>query len=374
MSHSFTDANRPSGAAGEPIGQLEAAGLLAGLGARVPLIAAPMAGGPSTPRLVLAAAGARAFGFLAGGYKTTHQLAEQIAEVRRDTSCFGVNLFAPNPVPVERGAFTAYADALHELASSYGIDLTDAVPSEDDDGWHDKVDLLCSDPVPVVSFTFGLPTVEIVRRLRRAGSVTIQTVTNADEAQRAAALGIDGLVVQGCGAGGHSGTLAPGKPVEDMRLAALLERVRAKVDIPLWAAGGLSTAAGVKEVLAAGAEAAVVGTVLLRSPESGASQTYKAGLADPARTETVVTTAFSGRPARALRNRFTDQFGGRAPLGYPALHHLTSPIRKAAAAAGDAESINLWAGTGYRDATEEPAADILGRLAGDRDPSPRRRA
>jgi nitronate monooxygenase len=107
-----------------------------------------------------------------------------------------------------------------------------------------------------------------------------------------------------------------------------------------------------------------VGTVLLRSPESGASETYKNALADPARTETILTTAFSGRPARALRNEFVSRFHSLAPAGYPALHHLTSPLRKAAAAAGDAEGINIWAGTGYRDATTEPAATILKRLAG----------
>jgi NAD(P)H-dependent flavin oxidoreductase YrpB (nitropropane dioxygenase family) len=154
--------------------------------------------------------------------------------------------------------------------------------------------------------------------------------------------------------------------VAQIPLAGLLGSVRSRSDLPLWAAGGISTPAGVGEALAAGAEAAVVGTVLLRSPESGASATYKKALADPARTETVLTRAFSGRPARALRNRFVDRFDALAPAGNPALHHLTSPIRKAAAAAGDPEGINIWAGTGYRDATDEPAADILRRLAGTR--------
>jgi NAD(P)H-dependent flavin oxidoreductase YrpB (nitropropane dioxygenase family) len=347
-------------------GNHETTGLLAGLGATVPLVAAPMAGGPSTPALVLAAAAAGGLGFLAGGYKAPDQLAAQIAEVRRGTGRFGVNLFAPNPVPVDEQAFRAYADALQELAAAYNISLGNAVPREDDDDWEAKIGLLVSDPVPVVSFTFGLPAGQVVQRLRRAGSLVLQTVTGPDEAARAAALGVDGLVVQSCNAGGHFGTLTPGAPVAQIPLAGLLDSVRSRSDLPLWAAGGISTPAGAGEALSAGAEAAVVGTVLLRSPESGASATYKKALADPARTETVLTRAFSGRPARALRNRFVDRFDALAPAGYPALHHLTSPIRKAAAAAGDPEGINIWAGTGYRDATEEPAANILRRLAGTR--------
>ena len=352
-------------------GLLAATGLLAELGASIPLVAAPMAGGPSTPALVLAAAEAGGLGFLAGGYKKPDQLAGQIAEVRAGVAgfgvnLFGVNLFAPNPVPIDTDAFTEYAQALRELAATYDINIQDVEALEDDDDWEDKVDMLVDNPVPVVSFTFGLPPAEAVRRLQKAGSLVIQTVTSPGEAEQAAALSVDGLVVQSYKAGGHSGTLTPATPVAQIPLTDLLTRVRSKVDLPLWAAGGVSTPDAVRDALSHSAEAVVVGSVLLRSPESGASKPYKEALADEDRTETVVTTAFSGRPARALRNRFVDRFHPLAPGGYPALHHLTSPIRKAAAAAGDPETINIWAGTGYRDATEEPAADILRRLAGAR--------
>ncbi|MGO4228450.1 NAD(P)H-dependent flavin oxidoreductase [Arthrobacter sp. YAF34] len=348
---------------------LKASGLLAGLGATIPLVAAPMAGGPSTPALVLAAAQAGGLGLLAGGYKTPEQLAAQIAEVRAGVAAFGlnlfgVNLFAPNPVPIDKDAFVEYTEALRELAATYNLSLDEVDALEDDDEWEAKVDMLVNDPVPVVSFTFGLPPAKTVRRLQKAGSLVFQTVTNPDEGEQASAMGVDGLVVQSYKAGGHSGTLAPGTPVEQIPLADLLDRVRSRVHVPIWAAGGISTPAGVRDALAHRAEAAVVGSVLLRSPESGASKPYKAALADTHRTETVVTTAFSGRPARALRNAFVDRFHGVAPSGYPAVHHLTSPIRKAAAAANDPESINIWAGTGYRDAAEEPVADILRRLAG----------
>jgi nitronate monooxygenase len=75
-----------------------------------------------------------------------------------------------------------------------------------------------------------------------------------------------------------------------------------------------------------------------------------------------VTRAFTGRPARALPNRFSDRYSALAPFGYPALHHLTSGLRRAAAAGGNPELVNLWAGTGYRAATAEPLAAIVARL------------
>jgi nitronate monooxygenase len=337
---------------------------LSDLGLAVPILAAPMAGGSTTPALVSAAARAGGLGFLAAGYKTAPALAEEIAAVRALDVPFGVNVFAPNPVPVDADAYRRYARAVQAEAERYGLDLTAGDPVEDDDHWHDKIDLLLADPVPVASFTFGIPQATVVAALRRAGTLVVQTVTSADEARAAADAGVDVLVVQASAAGAHSGTLTPERLPAVVPIADLVGRVRQAVPLPVIAAGGLATSADVAGALDAGAVAAMVGTVLLRSDESGASAAHKAALADPARDRTLVTRAFTGRPARALRNRFTDRYDAQAPVGYPAVHHLTSPLRKAAAAAGDPEALHLWAGTGHRHATAEPAADILGRLAG----------
>ncbi|MER6943014.1 nitronate monooxygenase [Nonomuraea sp. NPDC000554] len=336
---------------------------LNGLAVDNPVLAAPMAGGPSTPALVVAAARANGLGFLAGGYKTADALAEQIAEVRRHDIAFGVNLFAPNPLRVDPEAFRRYAAAIAPEARAYELDVQAAGIVEDDDHWSDKIDLLLSAPVPVVSFTFAVPDAAVIAPLRAAGTLVVQTVTSPAEARLAADAGADALAVQASAAGGHSGTLTPEHVPASVPLTDLLGRIREAVSLPLVAAGGLATPAGVAEALHAGAEAVMVGTVLLRADEAGTSLPHKAALADPKRRRTVVTRAFTGRPARALANRFTDRYSGLAPSGYPALHHLTRPMRQAAAAAGDPERINLWAGTGYRQATAEPAAQILRRLA-----------
>ncbi|MBB3053394.1 NAD(P)H-dependent flavin oxidoreductase YrpB (nitropropane dioxygenase family) [Prauserella isguenensis] len=337
--------------------------MLTDLGISLPVLAAPMAGGPTAPDLVTAAGRAGSMGFLAGGYKTPSALAEQIAAVRADGVPFGVNLFAPNPVPASEEDYHAYRDALLPEADRHGVHLPDT-PIEDDDHWAAKIDLLLADPVPVVSLTFGLPHGDVVAALRAAGSMVVQTVTSAPEARLAEEAGVDALIVQSSAAGGHSGTFTPARTPPGVPLPRLLRDVRADTRLPLVGAGGVSRPADVTAALDAGAEAVAVGTALLRTHESGTSAPHKAALVDSDFDSTVVTRAFTGRPARALRNHFTDRFESSAPCAYPAVHHLTSPLRKAATAAGDSRLIHLWAGTGHRDARAEPAADTLMRLAG----------
>jgi nitronate monooxygenase len=331
------------------------------LGASTPVVAAPMAGGPTTPELVLAAASVGALGFVAGGYLTGEALGEQLTRVRAETGLYAVNLFAPHPVAVEPAAYAAYRELIRAEAEKYGAELP-AEPVEDDDAWQDKVDVLIEHPAPLVWFTFGIPGAASLAALRRAGSLLVQTVTSAAEARLAAEAGVDVVAVQASGAGGHSGIFTADRVAPERALPDLVAEVRAAVDLPLLGAGGIAGADDVAAVLAAGADAAAVGTLLLLADESGASAAHRAGLADHDR-ETAVMRAWTGRPARGLRNSFSDIYDASAPTGYPALHHLTRPLRRAAAAAADPERVNLWAGTGFRAARPGPAAEILAALA-----------
>jgi nitronate monooxygenase len=129
-------------------------------------------------------------------------------------------------------------------------------------------------------------------------------------------------------------------------------------DLPLIAAGGIARPADVAAVLNAGALAAQMGTALLRSPESGAPDVHKAALAHPSSTKTVVTRAFSGRPARGIENRFILDHP-HPPAAYPEVNNATRPLRAAAAAQGRTDALHLWAGTGFRHARDEPAGEIL---------------
>ncbi|GAA2059872.1 nitronate monooxygenase [Catenulispora yoronensis] len=341
---------------------------MAGTGTRwadseLPIVAAPMAGGPSTVALASAVHAAGGFPFLAAGYKSAEAMADEMRRAREIGGTFGMNLFVPGTMPVDERAFRAYAEELEPEAVRLGVELDPRPVVDDDDQWDEKLAVLVADPVAVVSLTFGLPDARDIAALRRVGSRVLATVTTAEEARAAAEVGVDGVVVQAPAAGGHSGTFDPYRSVGSVRGSDLVREVRAAVDLPIVAGGGVAESADVSELLHAGAEAVVVGTLLLRADESGASQTHKDALAAPEYTETAITHAFTGRPARGLRNGFMERHGAGAPWGYPAVHHLTRPMRQAAAKAGDAERLHLWAGTGFRAARTGAVGEIVRGLA-----------
>ena len=335
------------------------------------IIAAPMAGGTSTTRFVEAVHRSGGLGFLAAGYKTVAAMRDEVQAAKSAGIRFGVNVFMPDRRHLQPSAealarLEQYRESLRSDASRYGVDVP-PLTLDDDDAWQGKIDELLLDPVELVSFTFGLPGADVVGKLRQAGSMVLATVTSRAEAEFAADLGVDALVVQHGSAGAHSGAfLAAGAPAvarsaAPSTTAELVREVRAAVGLPLIAAGALSDAAAVTSVLAAGAEAAQVGTALLRTDESGARQLHKDALGSDRFTETRPTRAFTGRYARALVNGFVRDHED-APEGYPAIHHLTAPIRAAAAAAGDADRLNLWAGTGWRSARTGSLADVMDTL------------
>ncbi|SDK54274.1 nitronate monooxygenase [Arthrobacter sp. ov407] len=339
-----------------------------------PVIAAPMAGGTSTPTFVEAVHRAGGLGFLAAGYKSVAAMQAEVRTVRESGARFGMNVFVPDPAQLPPptavlAELEEYRLQLRADARRYGVELPQ-LRIDDDDEWQGKIDALLADPVELVSFAFGLPGIDVVRALQRAGSAVLATVTTAAEAVQAAEQGVDALVVQHTSAGAHSAAFLPAPGAQSGgsqpggTTAELLAEVRSAVDLPLVAAGGIMDAAGLDAVLRAGAAAAQLGTAFLRTDESGARQLHKDALADPHFTRTRLTRAFTGRQARALENEFVRDHP-EAPVAYPAVHHLTAPLRAAAAAAGDAERLNLWAGTGWRKAQAGPVADVVhGLLAG----------
>lgn len=329
----------------------------------VPVIVAPMAGGPSTPALVAAAAAEGALGFLAAGYKSVEIMAGEIATVRDSTDHFGVNVFVPDDSPVDRAAIERYRERLHSEAERYGVELPE-IRWDDDDHWSEKISLLIADPVPWVSFTFGVPEPATIRDLKQAGSQVLVTVTDPDEAELAFDSGADGVIAQSGSAGGHSSTTNPALYRGDTTTLDLVAEIRVRVPLPVVAAGGIASHADLEAVLGTRAFAVQIGTHFLKASEAGTRPTQREAMGDPRFAETVVTRAFTGRPARALRNRFTDTFSDSAPLGYPAIHHLTAPIRAAAGAQGDPHGINLWAGAGFGYAREGTTAEILASLIG----------
>ncbi|MGR6970326.1 nitronate monooxygenase [Streptomyces cynarae] len=326
-----------------------------------PIVQAPMAGGVSLPQLAAAVSEAGGLGFLAAGYKTADGMYQEIKQLRGLTHRpFGVNVFMPQPEYADPAAVEVYANQLAGEASWYETELGDR-DSGRDDGYDAKLAVLLDDPVPVVSFHFGIPAPEVLDSLRRLGTLTLVTATTAEEALAVQEAGADAVIAQGVEAGGHQGTHRDSHENDGAGtgLLSLLAQVRETVSIPIVAAGGIMRGSQIAAVLAAGASAAQLGTAFLATPESGAHPAHKQALTDPHFVRTELTRAFSGRPARGLVNRFMREHGPYAPAAYPEIHHLTSPLRKAAAKAGDAQGMALWAGQGHRLARDLPAARLV---------------
>ena len=332
------------------------AGLL-GLSMRVPVVGAPLAGGPSTPALAAAVCEGGGFGFVAAGYKSAACVAREIGEVRAMTQRpFGVNIFFPTRVEADEEAVNAYAGSLVGEAERYGVALGE--PCWSDDGWEGKLELVARERPAVVSFTFGCAEAGVVSWLQGCGIGVWCTVTTPGEAQTAAAAGVDALVVQGAEAGGHQSSFddTDGTPIG---LLALLQLVRRVTELSLIAAGGIASGAGVAAALVAGASAAQVGSALMLTPEAGTSEAHRDAFAADA--PTALTRAFTGRRARGIVNRFMHEHDAAAPKGYPHVHYVTAPLRAAARAGGDAGGINLWAGQAYRLSEVAPAAELVER-------------
>lgn len=219
--------------------------------------------------------------------------------------------------------------------------------------------------MPVVSFHFGVPSREALDALRRAGTLTLVTATTVEEALAVERAGADAVIAQGVEAGGHQGTHrdVPENDGAGIGLLSLVAQIRETVGIPVVAAGGIMRGSQIAAVLAAGACAAQLGTAFVPTPESGAHVLHKRALTDPVFARTELTRAFTGRPARALVNRFLREHGPYAPAAYPEVGHLTGPLRKAATLAGDAQGMAMFAGQGHRMARELPAGELVEVLA-----------
>jgi nitronate monooxygenase len=223
---------------------------------RHPIVLAPLAGGPSTPALAAAVCEAGGLGFLAAGYLSADALRDDIHALREQTGApFGVNLFVPGSPDVDEEAVGRYVERLRaEESPRYGVEPGE--PRFDDDDWDAKLRVLAAEKPPVVSFTFGWPSREVISSLAEAGSEVWATVTDLAEARIAHAAGAGALVLQGAEAGGHRASFVDRPGAEQLGTLALTRLVARALDLPLIAAGGLGDAPAVAAVLAAGASAA----------------------------------------------------------------------------------------------------------------------
>jgi nitronate monooxygenase len=342
--------------------------LLDRLALTIPLVQAPMAG-VSTPAIAAAVSNEGALGSIAVGASDVASARAMIAEVRARTDrAFGVNVFvhpAPTPDPLREAAWCDWlAPRFAEFDAVPPVALRTIYTSFADDPA--MLAMLIEAAPPVVSFHFGLPAPDAIAALRDRGILLFATATNLDEARRIEAAGIDAIVAQGIEAGGHRGMFDSAAPDEALGTMALTRLLVRETRLAVIAAGGIMHGDGIADALGLGAVAAQLGTAFVACPESAADAGYRAALAGPAAHHTTLTSLISGRPARALANRFTaleETVGMRRPPDYPIAYDAGKALNAAAKAHGEYGYGAQWAGTGAPLARSMPAADLVRTLA-----------
>lgn len=337
--------------------------LLGLLGIEHPIIQGPMGGGPSTPDLVAAVSNAGGLGSLGAAYLTPGQITDAIRRIRSLTSRpFNVNLFAGgwNANPNHDAA--PMLELLGEVHQKLGLPPPVA-PSPSPDPFPAQLEATLDARPPIFSFTFGIPDPKAMARLKSRGISILGTATTVEEARRLERAGVDAIVAQGSEAGAHRGTFLDSFESSMVPTLDLVRATVTAVSVPVIATGGLMDGRDITAALNAGASAAQLGTAFLVCPESGASEVHKRAILAVKQDTTVVTRAFSGRPARGLRNAFMAAVDGRElVLPYPLQNALTRPMRTAAAQQGLPDYLSLWAGQGVARARALPAADLVALL------------
>lgn len=336
-------------------------------GLTIPVIQAPMAG-VSTPELAAAVAEAGALGSIAVGATDAAGARAMIAEVRgRTERAFNVNVFVHGPASPDPAREAGWLEWLRPLFAEFQAEppatLHAIYRSFAED--RDMLAMLVETAPPVVSFHFGIPPADALSALRERGIVLLATATNLDEARAIEAAGIDGIVAQGIEAGGHRGVFDPAAPDDALGTMALTRLVVRNTRLPVVTAGGIMDGAGIAAALDLGAAAAQLGTAFIACRESSADEAYRAALMSPAACYTTLTSLISGRPARALANRFTAlaaEAAGRVPPDYPIAYDAGKALHAAAKARGEHGFGAQWAGQGAPLARAMPAAKLIETL------------
>ena len=323
-----------------------------------PIIQAPMAGS-ATPALAAAVSNAGGLGSLGCGNSSAAEVRELAAAVRAGTNRpFNLNFFAHAAPRTPAEVLARTRERLAPFAATLGVDLPTTLP-ELPAGFDDALlDLVLELRPPVVSFHFGMPEPAAIQALQAEGIVLLATATTVAEARRLEAGGIDMVVAQGYEAGGHRGSHAPTAAADGIGTMALVPQVVDAVGVPVVATGGIVAA------MALGAAGVQLGTAFLGSPEAATEPARRAALRAATDEDTMVTDAVSGRAARARRSGYALEMARSSePLpAFPQLYALTTPLRTAAEATGDADITFQLYGQAAALTRELPAADLVLQL------------
>ncbi|CAA9430466.1 Enoyl-[acyl-carrier-protein] reductase [FMN] [uncultured Rubrobacteraceae bacterium] len=324
-----------------------------------PIVQAGMAGGATTPRLVAAVSEAGGLGTLGAAYIAPDAIRDAMAEVRSLTGRpFAVNLFVPEAFDPSLYDPREVNAPLARYREELGIEAPEEV-GDFVQPFEDQLAVVLEERVPVFSFTFGIPEEAQISALKEAETVVVGTVTTVREGLVLEERGVDAVVGQGSEAGGHRGTFIGDFESALIGTMALVPQLADSLSVPVVAAGSIMDGRGLAAALVLGAEGVQMGTAFLPCPESGIHPKYKEAVLAAESEETALTRAFSGKPARGIRNRFLSEMGGEEVPEYPVQNAYTRDIRAAAAKEDRVELMSLWAGQAARLGRAVPAAEVV---------------
>ncbi|MEE8352071.1 MAG: nitronate monooxygenase [Rhodospirillales bacterium] len=339
------------------------------LGLEVPIIQAPMAGS-TTPELAAAVTNAGGLGSLGCAFYDAAQIDSECRTMRSTTNgTYNLNFFVHQEPVIDEKRGEATRKELQPYYEEFGLgEVPTALPSSPSFD-QAQLDAVLDAAPPVVSFHFGVPADDVMRAIKDMGAVILSSATTVSEAKKLEAAGCDAIVAQGFEAGGHRGTFAPPYEAGNVGTMSLVPQVVDAVSLPVIAAGGIADGRGIAAALALGASGVQIGTAFLTCPESAAHTVYRDALMNARDDETRLTSAFSGRPARGLENRYLKEMAGKEGSlpDFPILNTLTGPLRKASAEAGKGDFMSLWSGQSAALSKALPAAELLQALVRETD-------
>ena len=336
------------------------------LGTRLPIIQAPMAG-VQDAALAVAVCNAGGLGSLPCAMLSPDAMRQQLRSIREQTSGpYNVNFFCHTPPQPDPHREALWRAMLAPYYAEFGIDPQAIAPAPQRRPFdHATADVLEEFRPPVVSFHFGLPSPDLLGRVRRWGAKVLSSATTLDEARWLEAHGVDAVIAQGTEAGGHRGHFLSNDLNLQLGTIALVRQLAQTLKVPVIASGGIADAAGVAAALALGAAGVQIGTAYLLCPEATTSAVHRAALQSEAAKATALTNLFSGRPARGIVNRVMKELGpmNTAVPAFPLASTAIAPLRAAAEKQGRGDFSPLWAGQNVAGCQPIPAAELTRQLA-----------
>jgi nitronate monooxygenase len=338
------------------------------LGVQYPILQGPFGGGLSSIALAATVSNMGGVGSYGAYTMEPGEIRQVCKDIREKTNKpYNINLWVSDTDPESVPEIAAQFEKTKLLFASYfsevGLDFPD-MPASPLSRFENQAQAVLDARPPAFSFTFGVPSADILEECRKRRIVTLGSATTVDEGLALEAAGVDLIIVSGFEAGGHRPSFL--EPAENSLVGTfvLIQQLSELTRTPIIAAGGIASGKGIAAAMTLGADGVQVGTAFLGCEESGAPEFYRNILFSEKAKHTVLTRAFSGRLGRVLSNRIAQEIKGKEKdlLPFPLQSRFLSGLRQGAIDQKKWELIQIWGGQIARLLTHKKASELMAAL------------